>query len=89
MPADDVGRSGGSVRGVRRPRQVRYPAFILTGAAIGALAAVVVTLTGSLRGEYATTTVLAYLAALFALLGALLGGAVAVVVEAVLRRRPG
>lgn len=74
---------------VARPREVRYRAFILTGAVLGIVVAAVLTFGGSLRGDYSTSTVLAYLAVLFALLGALLGGGVAVVVEAVRRRRAG
>ena len=53
------------------------------------IVALVLTLTASLRGDYPTSTVLAYLAALFGLVGALAGGGVAVAVEAVLRRRAG
>ena len=70
-----------------RPREVRYPAFILTGAVLGVLIAAVVVLSGSPRGQYSPQVVLAYVAALFALFGALLGGALAVVLEALMRRR--
>ena len=65
-------------------RDPRYPAFLLTGAAIGVLAALVLVL-GPGSGVDNRPRLLAYLVALLGGLGALAGGVVAVLLEG--RRR--
>jgi hypothetical protein len=65
-------------------RNPRYPAFLLTGAVLGVLAAVVLVL-GPGAGVDDRARLLAYLVALLGGLGALAGGVVAVVLEG--RRR--
>ncbi len=65
-------------------RNPRYPAFLLTGAVIGVLTAVVLVL-GPGSGVDDRTRLLAYLVALLGGLGALAGGVVAVLLEG--RRR--
>ena len=66
-----------SARPRRRPR---YLAFLLTGALIGLVAAVVLIL-GPARNVADPPRLFAYLAAMLAGLGALAGGVVAVVAE--------
>jgi ABC-type multidrug transport system permease subunit len=65
-------------------RSPRYQAFLVTGAVVGVLAAVVLVL-GPGADVTARFRLLAYLSALLGGLGALLGGLAAVLVEA--RRR--
>lgn len=65
-------------------RTPRYPAFLLTGAAVGVLAAVVLVL-GPGADVADRARLLSYLAALLGGLGALAGGVVAVLLEG--RRR--
>ena len=65
-------------------RNPRYSAFLLTGAAVGVLAAVVLVL-GPGADVADRARLLAYLAALLGGLGALAGGVVAVLLEG--RRR--
>jgi hypothetical protein len=67
-----------------RSRLPRYPAFLVSGGAVGLVAAVVLVL-GPGSGVSDQPRLLAYLAALLGGLGALLGGLVAVLLEA--RRR--
>jgi hypothetical protein len=67
-----------------RRRLPRYPAFLVSGGAVGLVAAVVLVL-GPGSGVSDQPRLLAYLAALLGGLGALLGGLVAVLLEA--RRR--
>lgn len=62
----------------RRRREPRYAMFLVTGAVVGVLAAVVVMLVGAPPGTYSRPTVLGYLAVSLGLLGALLGGVAAV-----------
>ncbi len=67
-----------------RRRHPRYPAFLLTGAVLGVLTALVLVLGAG--GEVSDRPrLLAYLAALLGGLGVLLGGVAAVLVEG--RRR--
>ena len=65
-------------------RNPRYPAFLVTGAVVGVLAAVVLVL-GPGAGVDDRARLLAYLVALLGGLGALAGGVVAVLLEG--RRR--
>jgi hypothetical protein len=62
-------------------RSPRYGAFLLTGAVIGVIVAVISGAIGTGDGSMSTGRLIGYLAMVFGLLGALLGGAVAVVVE--------
>jgi hypothetical protein len=64
-----------------RPRNPRYSAFLVTGAVVGVLAAVVLAL-GPGAGVDDRTRLLAYLVALLGGIGALLGGLLAVLLEA-------
>lgn len=61
-------------------RNPRYPAFLTTGAVVGVMIAVVLTLSRTSNVEE-PARLFAYLASVLAGLGALLGGVVAVVVE--------
>jgi hypothetical protein len=71
---------------VRLRRAPRYRAFVLTGALVGVLAAVVVVFSHLLpvHKDYSAGTVFLYFALVFALPGALLGAGVALWTE---RRR--
>jgi hypothetical protein len=62
-------------------RSPRYGAFLLTGAVIGVVVAVISGAIGTGDGSMSAGRLIGYLAMVFGLLGALLGGAVAVVVE--------
>jgi len=62
-------------------RSPRYGAFLLTGAVIGVIVAVISGAIGTGDGSMGAGRLIGYLAMVFGLLGALLGGAVAVVVE--------
>lgn len=84
----------GSARGYRRivtpprpPRPVRYRGFVLTGLAVGVIAAVILWAVGTQDPRYPPLAALGYLAALLGLIGAVLGGTVGVVVETVQARR--
>jgi hypothetical protein len=69
-------------------RPVRYQAFIITGAAAGLIAAVVLVLMGDPSAtQYTGGSVLGYFAVFFGIVGAILGGFVGVVIETVQRRR--
>jgi hypothetical protein len=69
-------------------RSPRYGAFLVTGAAVGLLLAIVSGVIGTGDGSIGTGRLIGYLAIVFGLLGALLGGGVAVVIER-LSRPPG
>jgi hypothetical protein len=62
-------------------RAPKYGAFLLTGAVVGVIVAVISGAIGTGDGSIGTGRLIGYLAVLFGLLGALLGGAVAVVIE--------
>jgi hypothetical protein len=64
-----------------RRRLPRYPAFLVSGAAVGLVAALVLAL-GPGSGVADQPRLLAYLGALLGGIGALLGGLVAVLIEA-------
>ena len=64
-----------------RRRLPRYPAFLVSGAAVGLVAALVLAL-GPGAGVDDQTRLLAYLGALLGGIGALLGGLVAVLIDA-------
>ena len=64
-----------------RRRFPRYPAFLVSGAALGLVAALVLAL-GPGAGVDDQPRLLAYLGALLGGIGALLGGLVAVLIEA-------
>ncbi len=65
----------------RYRRAPRYRPFITTGVIAGAVAGIVVGVIGPENARYSTGTQIAYLAALFALLGGVLGGVAAVLAE--------
>ena len=89
MPDAGSPTSDPGISGTQQPdpasRQVhrspRYGAFLLTGAVIGVIVAVISGAIGTGDGSMSTGRLIGYLAMVFGLLGALLGGAVAVVVE--------
>jgi hypothetical protein len=62
-------------------RSPKYGAFLVTGALVGVVLAVISGLMGTGDGSMGTGQLIGYLAMVFGLLGALLGGAVAVVIE--------
>ncbi len=64
-----------------RRRLPRYPAFLVSGAAVGLLAALVLVL-GPGAGVDDRTRLIAYLCALLGGIGALLGGLIAVLIDA-------
>ena len=64
-----------------RRRLPRYPAFLVSGAALGLFVAVVLAL-GPGAGVDDRTRLIAYLGALLGGIGALLGGLVAVLIDA-------
>ncbi len=66
---------------LRVHRSPRYGAFLVTGAVVGVLLAVVSGAIGTGDGSISTGRLIGYLAVVFGLLGALLGGGVAVVIE--------
>jgi hypothetical protein len=66
-----------ATRAVRR-REPRYAAFLVTGAALGVLVALVASLTTSGDGAYSRGAVFGYVAVVLGVVGALLGGVVAV-----------
>ncbi len=82
-----VVRPPGYGRRVARPREIRYQAFIGTGVVVGLIAAGVLALVGTPRGDYSSGAVFGYLAVSCGLLGALVGATVAVVIDAVRQRR--
>lgn len=89
LPDAGVPTSDPGISGTQQPelasRQVhrspRYGAFLLTGAVIGVIVAVISGAIGTGDGSLGAGRLIGYLAMVFGLLGALLGGAVAVVVE--------
>lgn len=62
-------------------RAPKYGAFLLTGAVVGVIVAVISGAIGTGDGSMGTGRLIGYLGVLLGLLGALLGGAVAVVIE--------
>ena len=68
-------------------RSPRYGAFLVTGAGVGVLLAVVLALSGSADADTGRGQLLGYLALLLGLLGGVLGGLAAVCVEWKARRR--
>jgi hypothetical protein len=62
-------------------RSPKYGAFLVTGALLGVLVAVISGAIGTGDGTIGTGQLIGYLAMVFGLLGALLGGAVAVLIE--------
>lgn len=65
-------------------RAPRYRAFVLTGALVGIVLAILLTALFPDSGRFSTGSVMGYLAVALALIGGLLGAAVAVLIE-----RPG
>jgi hypothetical protein len=65
-------------------RAPRYSAFLLTGAALGVLVALVAAMSGPAGQDVSRGALLGYLVVLLGLLGGLAGGVVALVVD---RRR--
>ena len=74
-----------AVRYGRFRRAPRYGSFVVTGAAVGVVIAVILSLSRPATGEFSRNSVIGYLAATLGLLGALLGAAVAVLLD---RRGP-
>lgn len=78
----DVTTPGDSQQNLRRVhRSPKYVAFLVTGAAVGVLLAIISGVIGTGDGSISTGRLIGYLGMVFGLLGALLGGAVAVVIE--------
>jgi hypothetical protein len=90
-PTSDPGTSGTpqpDLASRRVHRSPRYGAFLVTGALLGVLVAVISGAIGTGDGTIGTGQLIGYLAMVFGLLGALLGGAVAVLIER-FSRQPG
>ncbi|HET8617246.1 MAG TPA: hypothetical protein VFL94_17130 [Actinomycetales bacterium] len=81
IPTSDPGTADGQPTLRQVHRSPRYVAFLVTGAAVGVLLAIISGAIGTGDGSISTGRLIGYLAMLFGLLGALLGGAVAVVIE--------
>lgn len=65
----------------RRVRRPKYGQFLITGAAIGLIVALIVNHTGPDVANYSGSTVFGFLGLAFASLGALLAGLVAVLLD--------
>ncbi len=74
-------------RPVRVRRAPKVSVFLVLGLLVGIVAAVIVTLTTPVDGQYPTSQVLGFLVLLLAPIGAVVGGVVAVVLDAVATRR--
>ncbi len=65
-----------------RPRRApRYGSFVVTGAVVGIVLAVVVSLSQPATGQFSQNSVVGYVAAIFGLVGALAGAALAVLLD--------
>jgi hypothetical protein len=73
------------VRYGRVRRAPRYGSFVVTGAAVGVVIALVLSLSRPATGQFSQNSVIGYVAATLGLLGALAGAGVAVLLD---RRRP-
>ena len=73
-----------AVRYGRRRRAPRYGSFVASGAIIGALLGLVLSLARPASGQFSQNSVIGYVAATLGLLGALLGAGLAVLLD---RRR--
>ena len=69
------------MRQLRVRRSPKYTAFIVTGALLGLLVAIVAGGTGAVDPQFSRAKLIGYLAMAFVLLGGLLGAGVAVAVE--------
>jgi hypothetical protein len=78
-PGVNVTQQGAASHQVHR--SPKYGAFLVTGALLGVLVAVISGAIGTGDGTIGTGQLIGYLAMVFGLLGALLGGAVAVLIE--------
>lgn len=65
----------------RPPRRPKFRAFLLTGAVVGLLVALVVDQAGPNVPNYGTGSVIGFIGLLFAGVGALLGGILAVLLD--------
>ena len=81
--ADQVGAEP-QVRYGRKRRAPRYGSFVVTGALVGVLLGLGLSLTRPATGQFSQNSVIGYVAATLGLLGALLGAGVAVLLD---RRR--
>lgn len=73
-----------TVRYGRKRRAPRYGSFVATGAVLGIVLGLGLSLTRPASGEFSQNSVIGYVAATLGLLGALLGAGVAVLLD---RRR--
>ncbi len=73
---------GGSAPRYGRPRRApRYGSFVATGALVGIVLGVVLSLSQPASGQFSQNSVVGYVAAILGLVGALVGGAVAVLLD--------
>ena len=72
------------VRYGRKRRAPRYGSFVATGAIVGVVLGLALSLTRPASGDFSQNSVIGYVAATLGLLGALLGAGVAVLLD---RRR--
>jgi hypothetical protein len=84
LPTSDESLPGRDRLRVRR--SPRYGRFLLTGAAVGVLVALGLSLTGPVEAGSSRGALVGYLALLLGLLGGVLGGLTAVVLEWAARR---
>jgi hypothetical protein len=75
-PAEREGVQYGRVR-----RAPRYGSFVVTGAVVGVVIALILSLSRPATGEFSQNSVIGYVAATLGLLGALLGAGVAVLLD--------
>ena len=78
------GRTEPAVHYGRRRRAPRYGSFVATGAIVGIVLGLVLSLARPTSGQFSQNSVIGYVAATLGLLGALLGAGVAVLLD---RRR--
>jgi hypothetical protein len=82
--AGDAAPEPDGVRYGRRRRAPRYGSFVLTGAAVGVLLGLALSVTRPATGQFSQNSVIGYVAATLGLIGALLGAGIAVLLD---RRR--
>jgi hypothetical protein len=84
VTSEDQGDASAEREGVqygRVRRAPRYGSFVVTGAVVGVVIALILSLSRPATGEFSQNSVIGYLAATLGLLGALLGAGLAVLLD--------